>query len=262
MWPADPSRIGKTAGTAVDTIRSISAQLTPSSDVEHSGSPLWVERSRGRHLEWVRLDVDDLKRTGKTLGATMNDVFLAGLAEATHRYHARHGSTIETTNSSFVLSTRTDGKVGGNAFTPVPVRLPAGNMKPQERLATVSAMLAEAKEEAQRTGGMIGVSGIANLLPISVVTRAARSAASRIDFATSNLRGAPCRAQRSSQPSPWGRLLALAPTSLRCRTTVLSTSVSSATRLRLPILPGSETTSSNRSLTWSPLLDATDQWTR
>ena len=191
MWPADPSRIGKTAGTAVDTIRSISAQLTPSSDVEHSGSPLWVERSRGRHLEWVRLDVDDLKRTGKTLGATMNDVFLAGLAEATHRYHARHGSTIETTNSSFVLSTRTDGKVGGNAFTPVPVRLPAGNMKPQERLATVSAMLAEAKEEAQRTGGMIGVSGIANLLPISVVTRAARSAASRIDFATSNLRGAP-----------------------------------------------------------------------
>jgi diacylglycerol O-acyltransferase len=52
-------------------------------------------------------------------------------------------------------------------------------------------MLAEAKEEAQRTGGLTGMSGIANLLPISVVTRAARSAASRIDFATSNLRGAP-----------------------------------------------------------------------
>ncbi|MFT4866795.1 MAG: diacylglycerol O-acyltransferase [Ilumatobacter sp.] len=191
MWPADPGRIGETAGTAVDTIRSISAQLTPSSDAENSGSPLWTERSRGRHLEWVRLNVDDLKRTGKALDATMNDVFLAGLAEATYHYHQRHSSTIETTNSSFVLSTRTDAKAGGNAFTPVPVRLPAGKMKPKKRLAAVSAMLVDAKEEAQRTGGMTGVSGIANLLPISVVTRAARAAASRIDFATSNLRGAP-----------------------------------------------------------------------
>lgn len=191
LWPADPSRIGDTAGTAVDTVRSIGAQLTPSPDQEASGSPLWTERSRGRHLEWVRLDVDDLKRTGKALGGTMNDVFLAGLADATHRYHKRHGSTIETTNSSFVLSTRTDGKAGGNAFTPVPVRLPAGKMKPKKRLAAVSAMLAEAKEEAQRTGGMTGMSGVANLLPISVVTRTARAAASRIDFATSNLRGAP-----------------------------------------------------------------------
>ena len=100
LWPADPSRIMDTAGTAVDTARSISAQLTPPSNAESSGSPLWTERSRGRHLEWVRLNVDDLKRTGKALGATMNDVFLAGLAEATHRYHQRHGSTIETTNSS------------------------------------------------------------------------------------------------------------------------------------------------------------------
>jgi len=191
LWPADPSRIMDTAGTAVDTARSISAQLTPPSNAESSGSPLWTERSRGRHLEWVRLNVDDLKRTGKALGATMNDVFLAGLAEATHRYHQRHGSTIETTNSSFVLSTRSDGKAGGNAFTPVPVRLPAGRMKPKQRLAAVSAMLVDAKEEAQRTGGLTGVSGIANLLPISVVTRAARAAANRIDFATSNLRGAP-----------------------------------------------------------------------
>ncbi len=38
---------------------------------------------------------------------------------------------------------------------------------------------------------MTGLSGVANLLPISVVTQAARSAAHHIDFATSNLRGAP-----------------------------------------------------------------------
>ena len=38
---------------------------------------------------------------------------------------------------------------------------------------------------------MGALSGVANLLPTSVVTSAARAAAGKIDFATSNLRGAP-----------------------------------------------------------------------
>ncbi len=38
---------------------------------------------------------------------------------------------------------------------------------------------------------MGALSGVANLLPTSVVTRAARAQAAKIDFATSNLRGAP-----------------------------------------------------------------------
>ena len=40
-------------------------------------------------------------------------------------------------------------------------------------------------------GGLGALSGVANLLPTSVVTRAARARAARMDFATSNLRGAP-----------------------------------------------------------------------
>ena len=38
---------------------------------------------------------------------------------------------------------------------------------------------------------MGAISGVANLLPTSVITRAARAQAGKIDFATSNLRGAP-----------------------------------------------------------------------
>jgi hypothetical protein len=40
-------------------------------------------------------------------------------------------------------------------------------------------------------GGMSALSGVANWLPTSVVTSAARATAGKIDFATSNLRGAP-----------------------------------------------------------------------
>jgi WS/DGAT/MGAT family acyltransferase len=191
MWPADPSRITTTVDTALDTVRGAATQLRPGDDEAVSGSPLWSGRSRHRHLEWVRLHVDDLKRIGKLGGGTVNDAFLAGLAEAGHRYHRERGTHLQTFNSSFVLSTRSDRKAGGNAFTPVPLKLPAGPMTPPERVAAVVAAAEDAKDEAQRTGGMTGLSGVVNLLPTSVVTSTARSAASRIDFATSNLRGAP-----------------------------------------------------------------------
>ena len=191
MWPADPSRLTDAVSTLVDTVKGAMSQLAPSEEESHSGSTLWTGRSRHRHLEWVQLQVADLKTIGKSAGGTINDAFMAGLTEATHRYHVAHGVDIETVNSSFVLSTRTDKKAGGNAFTPVPLKLPASDMAPADRVAAVMEAVERAKEQAQKTGGMTGLSGVANLLPTSVVTSAARSAASRIDFATSNLRGAP-----------------------------------------------------------------------
>ncbi len=193
MWGADPSRIADTLNTAADTVRGAVEQLrTPDPDEAAAvGSPLWTNRSRHRHLEWVHLSVDDVKKIGKSAGGTVNDGFLAGLTEATYRYHKAFGYKIDTLSSSFVLSTRNDAKAGGNAFTPVPVKLPARKMKPAKRVSSVIDAVAGAKETAQRTGGMTGLSGIANLLPTSIITAAARAAAARIDFATSNLRGAP-----------------------------------------------------------------------
>nr|WHW29201.1 putative wax ester synthase/acyl-CoA:diacylglycerol acyltransferase [uncultured bacterium] len=191
LWPADPRRVTETVETTVDTVKAVARQLGPRDEDKSPGSPLWATRSRHRHLEWVRVDVDELKAAGKALGGSVNDAFMAGLVEAVHRYHVEHGEPIESTNTSFVLSTRSDGKAGGNSFTPVPLTLDARPMTPADRIASVVATIEEAKGEAQRTGGMTGLSGIANLLPISVITQAARSASKRIDFATSNLRGAP-----------------------------------------------------------------------
>jgi len=191
LWPADPRRISERVETTVETVKAAVAQLGPKGESSAPGSELWATRSRHRHLEWVRVDVDELKSSGRALGGSINDAFMAAMVEATHRYHVEHGSPIETTNTSFVLSTRTDGKAGGNSFTPVMLTLPAGPMSMQQRVAAIVEATSEAKGEATRTGGMTGLSGVANLLPISVITQAARSAAQRIDFATSNLRGAP-----------------------------------------------------------------------
>ncbi|NND75404.1 MAG: DUF1298 domain-containing protein [Ilumatobacter sp.] len=190
MWPADPARVRDTVNTALETVQSTTKMLRPRGEGS-SGSPLWANRSRHRRLEYVTVPLDHLKTIGKAAGGSVNDVFMAALAEAASRYHIRHDAPVEWLNSSFVLSTRSDNKAGGNAFTPVPVQLPGAPMPILDRVGATIKAVAVAKEEAQTTGGMTGLSGIINLLPTSVITQTAKSTARRIDFATSNLRGAP-----------------------------------------------------------------------
>lgn len=191
MWPADPKRILDHAGSITSLARSTAKQVLPRGEGDESGSTLWRNRSRHRRLDHVRVRVDDLKTAGKEAGATLNDVFLAGLAEAAWRYHDERGEPVQSFNSSFVLSTRDDSKAGGNSFTPVPIQLQGRALSLRERVVGIHELTSEARGDATRTGGLATLSGLMNQLPTSVVARAARSTAGRIDFATSNLRGAP-----------------------------------------------------------------------
>ena len=154
-------------------------------------APLWRERSRHRHLESVTVPLDRLKAASKAAGTTVNGAFVAAMADAAVKYHQDRDAAFDTLNVSFIISTRTDNKAGGNAFTPVLVQLPAVVALMAERIETTTTVLDEAKEAAGRSGGITALSGVANLLPTSVVTRTARSQAAKIDIATSSLRGAP-----------------------------------------------------------------------
>ena len=60
-----------------------------------------------------------------------------------------------------------------------------------ERLETIRDLTLAARDDASKGGGLGALSGLVNQLPTTMITRAARSAAGRIDFATSNLRSAP-----------------------------------------------------------------------
>lgn len=192
IWPADPRRARDAIDGTLGIVTSTLGALTGSGNEVTGGSPLWKQRSRHRHLESVSVPLDELKATSKRLGVTINDVFLAGLTEGAVRYHADRGVEVDAFNTSFVLSTRQDSAVGGNSFTPVPVQVDGASMPLTERIADIHKRLAEKREAMTASGGGIGaLSGVANLLPTSVVTSAARAAAAKIDFATSNLRGAP-----------------------------------------------------------------------
>jgi diacylglycerol O-acyltransferase / wax synthase len=190
IWPADPQRARDTIDGALRALTSTLGALTGSDNEVAGGSPLWKTRSRHRHLEHVGVELDQLKRVAKQLDVTINDLFLAGMTEGAVRYHADRGVEVDAFNTSFVLSTRHDSALGGNSFTPVPVQVPGTAMTLAERIADIHDRLALRRESMSTGGGMGALSGIANLLPTSVVTSAARAAAGKIDFATSNLRGA------------------------------------------------------------------------
>jgi WS/DGAT/MGAT family acyltransferase len=191
IWPADPKRARDAVGGAVGVATSTIGALIGSGNEVEGGSPLWKTRSRHRHLENVSMPLDELKAASKRYGATINDLFLAGMTEGAVRYHADRGVEVDAFNTSFVISTRTDDVVGGNSFTPVPVQLPGNEMPLEERIADIHVRLVEKRESMSTGGGMSALSGVANLLPTTVITSAARAAAGKIDFATSNLRGAP-----------------------------------------------------------------------
>jgi diacylglycerol O-acyltransferase len=186
-----PTRAKDLAEGAVATVLGAVEQVRGGGGEVAGGSPLWRTRSRHRHLESLRVPLEDAKAAGKALGGTVNDFFVVGAVNGALEYHARRHVDVEALNISFVVSTRTDNLMGGNSFTPTRVQVPGGPMSPEERFRAISARMAERRSGVRGQGGFGGLAGLANLLPTSVVTRVARSQLARMDFATSNMRAAP-----------------------------------------------------------------------
>jgi hypothetical protein len=134
--------------------------------------------------------LSDAHSAAKKLGGSINDFFVTGAVAAAIAYHDRRGVPVHSLNLSFVVSTRTDRAIGGNAFTPTRLRVPGGHLELEERFRVVSERMAAKRSEVRGQGVLSGLAGVANLLPTSVVTGLARSQATKLDFATSNLRGA------------------------------------------------------------------------
>jgi diacylglycerol O-acyltransferase len=190
LWGADPRRPMDLAGRAVATIGQVRSQLGSGGGVP-GGSPLWRERSRHRYFDVIRVPFESIRGSAKALGGTVNDVFVTGAVLGAVRYHERRETRLEALNISFVVSTRGSGGTGTNAFAPTRVQVPAGSMTVEERFAAVRAVLAVGRRDARTGGAMGSVAGLANLMPTSLVTGVARSQTAHMDFATSNMRGAP-----------------------------------------------------------------------
>ncbi len=182
-----PERIPGAGIEVVASVQSLGRQMAVT---DRAHSPLWTERSLRRRFEVLRIPLDDTKRAAKALGGSVNDLFVAGAAGAAGAYHRAKGADVDELRISMPVSTRTDGSMGGNAFTPARLLVPVNLTDPAERFTAIRDRLTITKGE--RSLGMAeSFAGIANLLPTSVLVRFARQQTETVDFATSNVRGAP-----------------------------------------------------------------------
>jgi WS/DGAT/MGAT family acyltransferase len=183
-----PDRIPALGGEVVAGAQSLLRQMAVT-DAAHS--PLWTERSLRRRFETLRIPLDDTKRAAKALGGSVNDLFVAGAVAAAGAYHRAKGAEVDELRITMPVSTRTKGSTDANAFTPTRVLLPASpDLDPETRMNTIRERLGTTKGE-RAIGLAAGLAGVMNVLPTSVLVRFARQQVETVDFATSNVRGAP-----------------------------------------------------------------------
>ena len=183
---ADPTGIPDASSAAADTIRSLMNQL---GDTEQAHSPLWTKRSLRRQIEVLRVPFDPTREAAKHLGGTLNTAFMTAAAEAASRYHREHDAPVESLRASMAVSTRTE-ESGANAFSLVKLMVPTGEMTVSERFQRIQAS-ADQTKGGSATASLETIAAVATALPTSLVTRLARQQAQTVDFATSNVRGAP-----------------------------------------------------------------------
>jgi diacylglycerol O-acyltransferase len=183
---SDPSRIPSAGRAFADTARTLVTQL---SDVEKARSPIWLGRSLGRRLEVLRIPLDHTKEAARVHGGTLNTAFLTAAAAAAGAYHRAEGHPIEELRASMAVSTR-HANSGSNAFSIARMIVPTGEMDSAERFARINELAAKARATST-TASLEVLAALAATLPTSVVTRLARQQAETVDFATSNVRGAP-----------------------------------------------------------------------
>lgn len=183
---ADPSGIPDASSAAAKSFNGIMSQL---SDTEKARSPLWTERSLDRRIEPARAPFRATKDAAKRLGGTLNTAFLTAAAHAAAGYHQRLDSPVESLRASMAVSTRTS-ESGGNAFSIVRFLVPTGEMPIDERFRAIQETV-DAAKSSDRQAGLDTLAAVTTALPTSLITRLARQQSQTIDFATSNVKGAP-----------------------------------------------------------------------
>jgi diacylglycerol O-acyltransferase / wax synthase len=184
----EPQRAAEATG---EIVTALTRAVRGSESLDDEGSTGWGPRSARRHLEAVRVPLAGLKDAAAALGGSVNDAFVTGAVNAVLAYQQDRGRDPAELNFSFVVSSRQGAGAGGNFFTPVRVRLPVPAVSIAARLQAVRDAMAGRRQALEQGVSLDGAANLARLLPAPVLSRVARAQVAGIDFATSNLRGAP-----------------------------------------------------------------------
>lgn len=174
-----------------DVVATARALVNQAVVTERAHSPLWAgKRGLARDFRIFSFDLDEAKKAAHTLGGTLNDLFVTGVAGGVAAYHRTHGTTVDDLRMAMPVNTRHDKSAGGNSFAPMRMLVPAGIEDPAERFTAIHQRLNTTRED-RSLGLTDAFAGAATVLPTPLLVRLARQQVETVDFATSNVRGAP-----------------------------------------------------------------------
>jgi WS/DGAT/MGAT family acyltransferase len=171
------------------TAASIGRVLAPATKPE---SPIMTGRSLGLRFDTMSVSLEDLKRTGKAVGGTVNDVFVAAVAGGLGRYHESLGHPVANLRMLMPVNMRSgdEGRKAGNQFAPARFLVPTGTLDPETRIRRIGQIVREQREEPalpliDSISAALG--GLPNAATVALFGAMQRTT----DFTTSNVPGPP-----------------------------------------------------------------------
>lgn len=181
--------LGRPDRAVRDAARYASSLRRVMGDPGAEGSPLLANRSLSWRFGALDVGFADLRAAGKTVGASINDVYLAALLGGFRLYHERMGRRVDRLPMGIPISVRKEGDAaGGNRIASARLAGPVGIADPEERIADVRAQVRGFREEPAMTG-MVAVAPVMARLPGRAISQIAGPLTRGNDLQASNVPG-------------------------------------------------------------------------
>jgi WS/DGAT/MGAT family acyltransferase len=159
---------------ATSLVETLGGGATPASD-----TPLNPQIGPHRRIDWLRVELDDVRTVKSRLGGTVNDVVLATVVGALRRFLTRRGVRPEGLDfrAMIPVSVRSAGEQGrlGNRVAQMLARLPIGEPDPHTRYRHVVELTTNLKHSHQVHGSEL-IEELSDWTATGVLTRLIRLA--------------------------------------------------------------------------------------
>jgi diacylglycerol O-acyltransferase len=200
-----PARVAELIEPVRRALDALAESLRPAEPREPVNQPI----TGARHLAWFSRPLEDLRRIGRPLGASVNDVLLAAAAGGMRSFMSSHDRDPVPLKTMVPVNVR-DGSASefGNRISFVFVDLPCDEPDPIRRLQNVRLEMTECKEAGLPEGGDTAMTAV-KYLP----RPARRRSTSPSPISRDRGSRCTCSAVSSRRPTQSCR----SPTSTRCR---------------------------------------------
>lgn len=154
-------------------------------------SDLWIKRSLSVAFSVVEVPLDDLKKSAKAAGGTLNDAFMAAVTGGLYSYHEKHDSYPAGLRVNMPINVRQEGDAaGGNRWVPARFEVPVNLPDAGARIRQLHPVLTQARTEPALELSDV-VYKVLTVLPQPVTTSIAGGLMKGTDFAATNVPGPP-----------------------------------------------------------------------